>query len=650
REEVVPGVDLSRTVGWFTTAGPVVLDLEGAHGPGDAIRRVKERLRAIPRKGIGYGLLRWMEDGEAAERLAALPAAEVGFNYLGQLDAAFADEGLFAPASESPGLNQSPGTPRWTRIEVDARVLEERLWVDWGFTTELHDEATIARLAAGFREELEALVEHCLSPEAGGFTPSDFPLAGLDQETIDRFFDRTVEDVYPLSPLQEGMLFHTLYSPESEIYFEQMTCTLAGPLDVPAFRRAWGQVVERQPVLRTSFVWEGLDRPVQVVHRGVEVPVHVEDWRGRPEARVGDFAAADRARRFDLSQAPLLRLALLRTGDAEHRMVWSFHHLLMDGWCLSLVFREVLLHYDSFRTGVAAGPLEPVFPYRDYIAWLLRQDLGRAERSWREDLAGFTAPTPVPFDHPGRGAVQRAEDFGELKAVLPRNTVAGLEALQRQGLTLNTVVQGAWALLLSRWSGERDVVFGGVVSGRPPELPGIETAIGLFINTLPVRVGVDPGGPAVAWLRALQERQVRQRELEWSPLSDIQRWSEVPAGEPLFHSLLVFENYPLDPTLGERLSGLEARDFAETELTNYPLTLVAAMRESFLLRLTFDHRFEAGTARRMLGHLETLLAGLAARPEGPLGELPLLTQAERDQLLREFNRGAEYPVEDSLDR
>jgi amino acid adenylation domain-containing protein/non-ribosomal peptide synthase protein (TIGR01720 family) len=646
REEVAPGVDLSRTVGWFTTAVPVVVDLAGARDPGGAIRCVKERLRAIPRKGIGFGLLRWMGDDEAAERLAALPLAEVGFNYLGQLDAAFGAEGLFAPAGESPGLNQSPRTPRWTRIEVDARVLDDRLWVDWGYTVELHDEATIERLAAGFREELEALVAHCLSTGAGGFTPSDFPLAGLDQETIDRLFDRTVEDAYPLSPLQEGMLFHTLYSPESEIYFEQMTCTLAGPLDVPAFRRAWGAVVERQPVLRTSFAWEGLARPVQIVRRGVEVPVHVEDWRGRPEARLEGFAAADRARGFDLSRAPLMRLALLRTGDAEHRLVWSFHHSLMDGWCLSLVFREVLLFYDAFRTGAPAGPLEPVLPYRDYIAWLLRQDLGRAERSWREDLAGFTSPTPVPFDHPGRGAAQRAEGFGELQAVLPSHTVAGLETLQRQGLTLSTIVQGAWALLLSRWSGERDVVFGGVVSGRPPELPGIESAIGLFINTLPVRVGVDPMASAGTWLRALQERQVRQRELEWSPLSEIQRWSEVPAGEPLFHSLLVYENYPLDPTLGERLSGLEARDFAETELTNYPLTLVAALREAFVLRLSFDHRFEAATARRMLGHLETLLAGLTARPEGPLGELPLLSEAERHQLLREWSAwGGVPPVE-----
>ncbi|HYO12017.1 MAG TPA: amino acid adenylation domain-containing protein, partial [Thermoanaerobaculia bacterium] len=633
REEVIPGVDLSRTVGWFTTLFPVVLDLAGARGPGGAIRRVKERLREIPRKGIGYGLLRWLGEEETSGRLAALPAAEVSFNYLGQLDATLGREALLAPAGEPSGLNRSPLSPRWYRIEVDAMVLGDRLRVDWGYGAETHDHATVAALAEAFREELEALVAHCLSPEAGGFSPSDFPLARLDQETIDRLLDRTVEDVYPLSPLQQGMLFHTLYSPGSEIYFEQMACTLAGPLDVAAFTRAWGEVVDRQPALRTSFVWEGLERPLQIVRRGVQVPVRVEDWRGIPADRLEDFLAADRARGFELGRAPLMRLALLRRGEEEHRMVWSFHHLLLDGWCLSLVFREVLTLYEAHRTGAAAVGLEPVRPYREYIAWLLRQDLGQAESYWREELAGFAAATPVPFDHPGAEAARRAGDFGEVAAALP--------ALPGREVTLNTLVQGAWALTLSWFGGERDVVFGGVVSGRPADLPGVESAIGLFINTLPVRVGVEPGKPAGAWLRRLQERQVRQRAQEWSPLPEVQRWSEVPAGEPLFHSLVVFENYPLDSSLGERLTGLEARDFAVAEHTNYPLTLTVAARGGLTAEISFDRRFEGATARRMLGGFAVLLEGLAARPERPAGELSPLSEAERHQLLREWSSGGE---------
>ncbi|MFP5287041.1 MAG: amino acid adenylation domain-containing protein, partial [Thermoanaerobaculia bacterium] len=490
--------------------------------------------------------------------------------------------------------------------------------------------ATLERLAEWFREALEEVVEHCLSAEAGGFTPSDFPLARLDQETIDRLLDRSVEDVYPLSPAQQGMLFHSLYSPGSEIYFEQMACTLAGPLDVAAFTRAWGQVVNRQPVLRTAFAWEGLDSPVQIVRRGVRLPVEVEDWRGAPEARLAEHLAADRARGFDLSRAPLTRLALLRTGEEEHRMVWSFHHALLDGWCIPLVFREVLTLYEALRTGAPAGPLEPVRPYRDYIAWLLRQDMGEAERFWRGELAGFTAPTPVPFDHPGAGEAQRAGDFRDIGVALPTP--------RSEGLTLNTLVQGAWALTLSWWAGgERDVTFGGVVSGRPAELPGIESAIGLFINTLPVRVGAEPGAPAGAWLRALQERQVRQRELEWSPLQEVQRWSWVPPGEPLFHSLVVVENYPLDRSLGERLTGLEVHDFITSERTNYPLTLTVTVGEEIGVELSADRRFDEATARRLLGGFAALLEGLAARPKGSLEDLSPLSEAERHQLLREWS-------------
>ena len=638
REDVVPGADLSRTVGWFTTLFPVVLDLTGARGPGEAILRVKEHLRGIPRRGLGFGLLRWLAGGEAAERLAALPAAEVSFNYLGQLDAAIGQDARLVPAPEPSGLNVSPRAPRWYRLEVDAMVLGDQLRVDWGYSRELYDRATVERLARGFVEALEALTAHCLSPEAGGFSPSDFPLARLDQATLDAVLgaDRSVEDVYPLAPLQQGMLFHTLYSPGSELYFEQMTATLAGRLDVPAFARAWQEVVDRQPILRTAFAWGGLAEPLQIVRRGVCLPWRLEDWRGEAgvEARWRELLAADRARGFDPARPPLLRLTLVRTGEGEHRLVWSFHHVLLDGWCLSLVFREVLTLYAAHRQGgETAVLLEPVRPYRDYIAWLGRQDPEKAESYWRAELAGFTAPTPIPFDHPEEPAAGRAEDFREVGSVLPEPAAAALAAAARaRGLTLNTLTQGAWALLLSRYGGGRDVVFGGVVSGRPADLPGVESMIGLFINTLPMRVDVDPEAAAGPWLLALQERQVRQREVEWSPLSEIQRWSGLPPGEALFESLLVFENYPVDRSLGERLTDFDVRDLTVSERSNYPLTLVAASRGELELRLSFDRRFEAVTAGRMLAHLETLLAGLSEGADRPLADLPLLSAAERQQL------------------
>jgi amino acid adenylation domain-containing protein/non-ribosomal peptide synthase protein (TIGR01720 family) len=633
REEIGSGmdrIDLTRTVGWFTTVYPVALDLSGARGPGEVIRTVKEQLRAVPGRGLGYGLLRYVVGDRA---LAQRPEPEVGFNYLGQVDAVLSAAGSLVPASEAAGPSRSPRARRAHRIEVDALVHEGRLRVGLAYGSRLFARETMERLADGLGAALRELIAHSLSPggpEGGGWTPSDFPLArlhGVDQAALDRLVGQhpAIEDVYPLAPLQSGMLFHSLYAAGSEIYFEQLACTLRGPLDVAAFARAWQAVADREPVLRTAFAWEGLERAVQVVRQSVEVPWVLEDWRGEadPDSRLRAYAAADLARGFDLARGPLMRVALLRTGESEHRLLWSFHHLLFDGWCFSLLFGAVFTLYESFRRGETAD-LGPAPAYRDYIAWLERQDPARAEAFWRARLAGASVPTPVPMDDPQAEGGRAAADFQEVQIDLPPDLADALGALAREGgLTLNTLVQGAWALLLARWSGRRDVVFGAIAAGRPADLPGVESMVGLFINTLPVRVAADPEAPVLGWLRRLQEEQVEQRAFEHTPLADVQRWSGAP-GASLFHSLLVFENYPVDPAVGNRLAELEIADVEVSERTNYALTLAAVVRDSFMLRLSVDRRVAPETAGRMLAQLQAVLAAFAEEPERALGSIPAL--------------------------
>ncbi len=672
-EEAVPGADLSRTVGWFTTLYPVVFDLTATAGPGDAIRAVKERLRALRHHGIGYGLLRHLAGGETGEALAALPSPQVVFNNLGQLDAGLAAPGVarFVPVAEPAGAGRSPRSPRRHRIEVDAAVLGGRLRVDWRYGARAHERATIERLARGFEAALAELVEHCLSPAAGGFSPADFPLAGLDPARLDALagtgarLDRTIEDLYPLAPLQEGMLFESLYAPGAELYFEHLSADFAGPLDHGAFVGAWQALVDRHPALRTSFLWDGqeaaagdgaplgLERPLQVVRRGVELPWTFEDWRLVPRqeipARLAAWLAADRARPFDLARPPLLRAALLRTGERRARFVWSFHHLIFDGWCFAILFRELFELYRAAVSGAAAA-LPPARPYRDFLAWLARRDRAADERYFRRLLAGFAAPTRLPLDRldarPGDGA---AED--ELR--LPPALAAGLAALaEARGLTLATLVQGAWAVLLARYGGEEDVVFGSVLSGRPAELPGVESIVGLFINTLPVRVAVAPRSPLAAWLTDLQGRLLELRQHEAAPLAEVQRASELPPGEPLFGSLVAFENYPLDDSLGEGGGDLTVSDVTFTDRADYPLSLAAIPgrgRPALALRLAHDRRLDPTTARRLLAHLERLLGAFAASPKAPaltLDELPALAAAERHQLLYEWNDTAPGGEED----
>ncbi|MCL5958374.1 MAG: amino acid adenylation domain-containing protein, partial [Chloroflexi bacterium] len=451
-----------------------------------------------------------------------------------------------------------------------------------------------------------------------------------------------VEDFYPLSPMQQGMVFHSLYAPESGVYLEQMVCTLRGPLDLSCFEQAWRLMVDRHAVLRTSFVVGGFKEPVQVVHRQVPVPLKQMDWRGLPadeqEARLQAFLLAERRQGLRLSEPPLFRMTLMRTSEDTYQFVFSHHHALMDGWSLPILFGEFYASYQALRRG-QRPPLDPVHPYRDYVAWLKRQDVAKAEAFWRGTLRGFTAPTPLVVDRV-RGANSDGEGSTEEQEVLlSEKTSADLRSLaRRHELTLNTLLQGAWAILLSRYSGELDVVFGATVSGRPADLPGVESCVGLFINTLPVRVQVDPQDSLLPWLRGLQVRQAELRQYEYSSLVQIQGWSEVPRHLPLFESILVFENYPTEASIRIQGEDLEIVNSWSTEQTNFPLAFVSGISEPILLNISYDgRRIDASAIKRTLGHLQTIVESMVADPHRRISAIPILTETERRQVLVEFN-------------
>jgi amino acid adenylation domain-containing protein len=443
-----------------------------------------------------------------------------------------------------------------------------------------------------------------------------------------------IEDVYQLSPLQQGMLFHNLYHPEDDVYVVQFCLTLSGPLSLQALEEAWDRVLANHPVLRSSFHWEKLSAPTQVVHRRVRLPIEIHDWRDRQPEDLAGFLAEDRKRGLDLAQAPLLRLSVLRTGPEEHLLVWTHHHLLLDGWSVAIVVGQVLTLYEGLVRG-ESRELERSRPYRDYIAWLRRQDLGATERFWRQELAGFTVPTPLGRRDPLPGR----SGYGDRTVRMTPAATAALQALARERqLTVNTLLQGAWALLLSRHSGEEDVLFGVTVSGRPAALPGVESMVGLFINTLPLRVAVDGDAPLRAWLHHLQDRQTVIRQHEHSPLFEVQGWSDAPRGTPLFHTLLVFENFP---TAAERRAGptsVEIREVRLVETSNYPLNLVVTPGAELALRLIWDRaRFDDSEILRIQEQLRMLLESCAMHPHGRLSELEMLTEMERHQVLVEWN-------------
>ncbi|MEP7339008.1 MAG: amino acid adenylation domain-containing protein, partial [Acidobacteriota bacterium] len=467
---------------------------------------------------------------------------------------------------------------------------------------------------------------------------------------------KNVEDVYPLSSLQQGILFHSLYAPGSEAYVEQVGWTCAESFNGAAFAEAWRQVMARHPALRAVFFREQLKQPLQVVRRQVELPCERHDWgdvaAAEREERLSAFLAADRRRGFDLTKAPLMRLSQIRLA-AGYQFVWTYHHLLLDGWSVALVLREVFQLYQALCDGIRFE-LEERRPFRDYIAWLHQQDAKLAEAYWRERLRGFAAQTPLGAERiHGDAAASEPESYRTQQSQLTPAATEKLRAFARQQqLTLATLVEGAWALLLARYSGEREAVFGTVVNGRPATLPGAETMIGLFINTLPLRAAVPADAQCVPWLKELQRQRIEMRQYEHSALAQIHEWSDVPGGQPLFRSIVAFDNAPDDAAMNEGTEGVISNVFRANTNTSYPLTVGVVAGRALSLHLTYDERrFDADAIARMAAHLENLLMGFAQDATQRLSDLPMLQQCERQQLLMDWCATAiHYPEEASIPR
>jgi Condensation domain len=431
---------------------------------------------------------------------------------------------------------------------------------------------------------------------------------------------RAIEDVFALAPTQLGMLFQVLANPGGALYVEQTVSAISGALDRGAFHAAWQLAVDRHASLRTAFAWEGLSRPVQVVHRQARIEMTVIDWRAlapaEQAARTEGFLAADRRRGFDLHRPPLTRLSLLQLADGLHTLVWTSYHLVLDAWCVSILLREVLGGYEECRGGQRiprpAGPR-----YHDYVSWVHGQDLAAGEAFWRRALAGLTAPTPLPGLAPAAGA--EPTGLEPLRLALAPRTAAALAALGRaQRLTLHAMIAGAWALVLAEWSGRDEVVFDTVVSGRPPQLPGAGGMVGLFINTLPLRVRLRPRLAATAWLREIQAWHLESQRFEHCPLGKIQAWSGLPAGQPLAESLLVLFNV-VDLTAAASLRISFLRDVARS---TFPLVLRVYPEPELVLEMLYDpHRLRRDAVAMRLALLAGVLEALAESPAEPVAAL-----------------------------
>jgi thioesterase domain-containing protein len=490
---------------------------------------------------------------------------------------------------------------------------------------------------------------------------------------------KNVDDIYALTGMQQLMLVHALHDPKSETLQEQFRLSLDGRIDARRLAEAWQRVAERHPALRSCFLWQGLDKPLQIVRRQIELPWTVLDWRDVPSeeqtSRLESLLADDAARPFDLTRAPLMRMALVRLGEEEYRFIWRTHHLLFDGWSLAVVLGEVLSIYrDLVQEKEPRLPPAPAF--RDYLGWLSRRDAAAEEAFWRGKLAGFRLPTPLPSasqpeqstdepealasglnagaapeypeanasNSPGTDGAETLSAFGAERLKLSAEATAALNSWARRNqLTPAVLVQGAWGLLLARASRQRDVIIGTTVSGRPADLPGVEAMVGPFINNLPLRATVDAERPLAEWLAELQAESAEFAPHQQSPLTQLEAWSEIAPGRRLFESLVVFENYPIGENCRRQNAGFTVREVQATVRTVYPLTLIALPGEELQLELSYLRaRFAPAAMRRLLSELQILLAAMPAAGEQTLGQFAQLEELS-PQTAAEASAGALRP-------
>ncbi|MFD8430174.1 amino acid adenylation domain-containing protein [Streptomyces coelicoflavus] len=617
-EELVPDADLSRTVGWFTVTHPVRLDtatagpdavLAGTDAAGDALRAVKEQLRTTPRHGIGHGLARYADPATARE-FAALPEAQIGFNYLGRVSLA----GALAPGWElaAVGADDAPDVPLSHTVEVNVAAHEgpggTELVATWTWARALVADADAARLADLWDSALRGLAAHGERPDAGGRTPSDLLVTLTQEEIRELEADPDVADLLPLAPLQEGLLFHHQYGDGADDpYISQLRVELTGALDRTRLRAAAAEVQRRHPALRAAFRRTAQGTPVQVVlaHPPLDFTEVALTDRGELDA----VCAADRRRGFDITAAPLIRWTLASLGE-QHTLVATAHHSVRDGWSMPIVMRDLMAHY-------LGDPLPQARPHRAHLDWLARQDRTAGEAAWGEALAGLDGGTLL-----STGPAPAGQEPGRLDL-----TVGGLDvqaAARRLGVTVNTLVQSAWLLLVARLTGRDDVVTGTTVSGRPADLPGAADMVGLFANTVPLRATLRADESVGDFARRLQLEQARLTDHHHLNLVEIRRLAG--HGE-LFDTSMVFENYPLDVdalTAVARRAGLEAGEVAHHAVTHYALAMEAGPSVDGL-RLRIHHRTDVLSpeqASQIAELLPRLLRTVVGDPATPVGRIP----------------------------
>ncbi len=651
RESIGTDIDITRTVGWFTTKFPVVLEPETDRNLAYQIKQVKENLRRIPNKGLGYGICRYLSKSEDGLVWGAEP--EINFNYLGQFDDDVNQDEI-GISSYSSGSPASDRQARSFVLDINGMVLDGALSLDLSYSRKQYRKETMEALAQRLEQSLRDLIIHCAGKETTELTPSDVQFKGLTIAELEQIAQRSghlgeIENIYSLTPMQKGMWFHSALDRQTAAYFEQTRFTMRGALDVQLFERSWMELAKRHLVLRANFVKGPAGEPLQIIYRDKPVGFEYEELLhlqvDEKQAYLDKKAEEDKLRGFDMEHDALVRFTILRTEEQSYHVLWSFQHILMDGWCLAQLTQELFEAYSALASGEQSAG-DKGSDYGAYIEWLERQDDQAASAYWMAFLAGYEGQTVIP----GQKELAPNGRFtaDHVTAELGKDLSERMDRVAKQRLvTVNTLLQAIWGVMLQKYNGTNDAVFGSVVAGRPAEIPGIESMIGLFINTVPVRVTSEADTVFADLMAKLQERALESGRYDYYPLYEIQARSVQK--QNLINHIIAFENYPVDEQMeqaGDQQHGdLTLADVQMEEQTNYNFNVTVVPGAEIEIRFDFNAEvFDKDSIERLKGHLVHLLEQVADNPEITVGELELVTEAEKADILRRFNNTTtEFP-------
>ena len=660
REALFDDVDISRTVGWFTSMFPVLLSTGGSLE--ETLKITKEQVRHIPQNGLGYGMLRYLTREPALETMVE---PGVFFNYLGQFGQIESPESLFEGHQAMTSPVRSPRAHRTALLDINGIIQHQQLSITFSYSHKLHKEETIQSFADAYHEALCRIIEHCLQPDVGGYTPSDFPLIPLRQPELDELMlelateqsiqvSKNIESIYPLSPLQQGILFETLLSPTSGMYIVQFSLLLKGKLDIPPMEQAWQAVVSRHTSLRTGFVYKEEKEPLQIVYKVLDFKLEYLDWRLKSKSdqkkALAERVAENKKAGFRLGQAPLMRISVIQTAEDEYRLLCCNHHLILDGWSMPILFGDVFWAYQAYRQGVTPQ-FAPCVPYQRHIEWITTQNHRKAERFWKEYLSDFVEPTPLPPKLSGTRTQQPRQRYKREAISLSPQVSEQLKQLgQTQRVTLNSILQTAWGLVLGKYADKDVVIFGGVSSGRQPEVLGSETMVGLLISTLPVKVYCQGEQSVLEEIKDFHQREIDKRQFEYTALTAIQKWLGVTTNEELFQTLFVFENYPLEAGRIEHTNDLSILEVSGEEQPHYAITLACMPGKTITLQITYDHYYyDQIQIIQLLAHYKRIVTGIANNPVQKLSDLSLLSLEEKQKILIDWNNTqADYPKDQCI--